>query len=201
MCILTGAGLRLPARRQQLLNAAIGVPGQAGQYIDEMRQRFDAIHLDRLNQTHDVGGVRCCCRATTEEPIIATKPWPNLVLNPVVVQTTSPADDQSPAGAGIPTGRCPDSVCRQGLLQSEQSRSLSGYQIDPLLCLARQAHHLHWPERFSAPASLAKDATPMQTMAHRLGTIAGNAAYEFNFKSARPSPSSSTGTVLDGWAM
>jgi len=58
--------------------------------------------------------------------------------------------------------------------------------IDPLLCVARQDHHPHWRERFTEPAALTEDATPMQTMAHRLATKAGRAAYAMRKQTVEP---------------
>ena len=59
-------------------------------------------------------------------------------------------------------------------------------KIDPLLSVARQDHHPHWRERFTEPAPLKLDATPMQTMAHRLSTIAGKAAYAIRKQTVEP---------------
>jgi hypothetical protein len=59
-------------------------------------------------------------------------------------------------------------------------------KIDPLLCVARQDHHPHWPERFTEPAPLAEDATPMQAMTHRLATKAGKAAYAVRKQTVEP---------------
>jgi transposase len=59
-------------------------------------------------------------------------------------------------------------------------------QIEPLLSVARQDHHPHWRERFTEPAPLAQDATPMQAMAHRLSTIAGKAAYAIRKQTVEP---------------
>ncbi len=47
----------------------------------------------------------------------------------------------------------------------------------PLIAVSRQDHHPHWSERFTEPAPLKADATPMQAMKHRLTTMAGRAAY------------------------
>ena len=47
----------------------------------------------------------------------------------------------------------------------------------PLIAMAREDHHPHWSERHSEPASLPKDATPLQTMAHTLKTLVGAASY------------------------
>jgi len=59
-------------------------------------------------------------------------------------------------------------------------------QIEPLLSLARQDHHPHWQQRFTEPAPLVADASPMQTMVHRLSTIAGKAAYAIRKQTVEP---------------
>ena len=56
----------------------------------------------------------------------------------------------------------------------------------PLPSLARQDHHPHWRERFTEPAPLAEDATPMQAMVHRLSTVAGRAAYAVRKQTVEP---------------
>ncbi len=62
---------RFPPRRQQFIDTAVGMRRQTRQHIGQIRQRLNAIHLGRLNQTHDVGGVRTRSQAATEEPILA----------------------------------------------------------------------------------------------------------------------------------
>ena len=59
-------------------------------------------------------------------------------------------------------------------------------RIEPLLSVARQDHHPHWRERFTEPAPLEADATPMQAMAHRLTTLAGKAAYAIRKQTVEP---------------
>ena len=39
--------------------------------------------------------------------------------------------------------------------------------------MAKEDHHPSWRERHSEPPALPEDATPLQTMAHRLKTKAG----------------------------
>lgn len=56
----------------------------------------------------------------------------------------------------------------------------------PLIAVARQDHHPHWSERFTEPAPLKADATPMQAMAHRLATLAGKAAYALRKQTVEP---------------
>lgn len=76
-------------------------------------------------------------------------------------------------------------------------------QMEPLLSLARQDHHPHWRERFTEPAPLVEDATPMQSMVHRLSTIAGKAAYAIRKQSASasvpPATASNTPSTTHTW--
>lgn len=58
--------------------------------------------------------------------------------------------------------------------------------IEPLLSVARQDHHPHWKQRFTEPAPLVENATPMQAMVHRLSTIAGKAAYAIRKQTVEP---------------
>ena len=59
-------------------------------------------------------------------------------------------------------------------------------KIVPLIAVARQDHHPHWSERFTEPAALPADATPMQAMTHRLTTLAGRAAYAVRKQTVEP---------------
>jgi len=49
--------------------------------------------------------------------------------------------------------------------------------LEPLIAVARDVHHPGWRERHSEPALLRDNATPMQSMAHRLESKAGRALY------------------------
>ncbi len=59
-------------------------------------------------------------------------------------------------------------------------------KIVPLIAVARQDHHPHWRERFTEPAPVQADATPMQAMTHRLTTLAGRAAYAIRKQTVEP---------------
>ena len=59
-------------------------------------------------------------------------------------------------------------------------------KLVPLIAVARQDHHPHWSERFTEPAPLQADATPMQAMTHRLTTLAGRAAYAIRKQTVEP---------------
>ena len=59
-------------------------------------------------------------------------------------------------------------------------------KMEPLIALERQDHHPHWSARFTEPAPLEADATPMQAMAHRLTTKIGRAAYALRKQTVEP---------------
>jgi transposase len=58
--------------------------------------------------------------------------------------------------------------------------------ITPLIAVAREDHHPHWSARHTQPAPLAEGATPVQTMAHRLKTLAGAASYALRKQTVEP---------------
>jgi transposase len=58
--------------------------------------------------------------------------------------------------------------------------------IEPLIAMARDEHHPHWSERFSEPAEVPADATPVRRMQHRLKTRAGRAAYALRKQTVEP---------------
>lgn len=59
-------------------------------------------------------------------------------------------------------------------------------QIEPLIALGREAHHLPWRERFSEPPPLADGASAPEVMAHRLKTREGRALYALRKQTVEP---------------
>lgn len=84
------------------------------------------------------------------------------------------------------------------LIQPQQALADTGYfsadnvaacvqaGIEPLIAMARDQHHPHWSERFSEPAAVPADATPVQCMQHRLKTRAGRAVYALRKQTVEP---------------
>src|SRR6267143_496103 len=58
--------------------------------------------------------------------------------------------------------------------------------LEPLIAVARDEHHPGWRERHSEPALLRDNATPMQSMAHRLKSKAGRALYALRKQTVEP---------------
>lgn len=77
-------------------------------------------------------------------------------------------------------------VADTGYCSDNNVKACEQAKIEPLLSVARQDHHPHWRQRFTEPAPLVEDATPMQAMVHRLSTIAGKAAYAIRKQTVEP---------------
>jgi transposase len=58
--------------------------------------------------------------------------------------------------------------------------------IEPLIAVKRDEHHPGWRERFTEPEALGHDATPVETMKHKLKTRAGRAAYALRKQTVEP---------------
>lgn len=58
--------------------------------------------------------------------------------------------------------------------------------VAPLIAVAKEDHHPDWRERHSEPPALPENATPVQTMAHRLKTKAGRALYALRKQTVEP---------------
>ena len=58
--------------------------------------------------------------------------------------------------------------------------------IEPLIAVAREDHHPHWSDRHTQPPPLPTGATPVQTMAHKLKTLAGAASYALHKQTVEP---------------
>jgi transposase len=77
-------------------------------------------------------------------------------------------------------------IADSGFCSQKNIEACEAADIDPLIALAREAHHPGWRERHSEPAPLPDDATPMQAMAHRLKTKAGRALYALRKQTVEP---------------
>jgi transposase len=58
--------------------------------------------------------------------------------------------------------------------------------VDPLIAVKRDEHHPGWRERFTEPAPLSENATPVETMKHKLKTRTGRAAYALRKQTVEP---------------
>ena len=73
-----------------------------------------------------------------------------------------------------------------GFFSETNVRACEAAKIDPLIAVARDEHHPGWRERHSEPAPLPENATPAQTLSHRLKTKAGRALYALRKQTVEP---------------
>lgn len=72
--------------RQQLLNPAIRMRGQARENIFQIGVGIMPVHLRRLDQTHHGSRTPARPQGAGEQPVLATQgDGPDLVLDPVVI--------------------------------------------------------------------------------------------------------------------
>ncbi len=77
-------------------------------------------------------------------------------------------------------------IADTGFSSNKNIKACEAAHVEPLIAVAKEAHHPNWRERHSEPAALPDDATPMQTMAHRLKTKAGRARYALRKQTVEP---------------
>jgi transposase len=73
-----------------------------------------------------------------------------------------------------------------GFFSETNVRACEAAKIDPLMAVARDEHHPGWRERHSEPAPPPENATPAQTLSHRLKTKAGRALYALRKQTVEP---------------
>jgi hypothetical protein len=77
-------------------------------------------------------------------------------------------------------------IADTGYCSEHNVQACAAVAIEPLICVARESHHISYVERHSEPAPLAPEATPMQSMAHRLKTKDGRATYALRKQTVEP---------------
>ena len=77
-------------------------------------------------------------------------------------------------------------IADTGYCSDNNVKACEDAKMVPLIAVARQDRHPHWRERFTEPAVLEVDATPMKAMTHRLTTLAGRAAYAIRKQTVEP---------------
>ena len=132
------------------------------------------------------GGFEQCYNA---QAVVDTESM--LILAPHVTQAANDKEQVAPMVAKVQAN--PEGLNRPGTWLAD-----SGYyseknvatcvaaDIEPLIAVQRDEHHPGWRERFTEPAPLADDATPVQHMKHKLKTRAGRAAYALRKQTVEP---------------
>jgi transposase len=88
----------------------------------------------------------------------------------------------NPAGLNQPDTLLADT----GYFSQKNVETCIGAKITPLIAVKRDAHHPAWRERFTEPAPLAGDASPVDKMKHALRTQTGRAAYALRKQTVEP---------------
>jgi transposase len=83
-------------------------------------------------------------------------------------------------------GKVERMIADTGFCSEKNILACEGAHLEPLIAVARDEHHPGWRERHSEPARLRENATPMQSMAHRLKTKAGRALYALRKQTIEP---------------
>jgi transposase len=114
-----------------------------------------------------------------------------LVVVPYITQATNDKQQIEPALtmiAALPEGmNAPKSLLADTGYFSERNVDLClDADIEPFISIGRDAHHPGWKERFTEPAPLPANATPVEKMKHTLKTKAGKAVYALRKQTVEP---------------
>jgi IS5 family transposase len=77
-------------------------------------------------------------------------------------------------------------IADTGYCSEKNIKACEAAGIDPVIAVARDEHHPDWQERYSEPAPLPENATPVQAASHRLKTKAGRALYALRKQTVEP---------------
>ena len=114
-----------------------------------------------------------------------------LILAPHVTQATNDKEQVEPMVAKVhanPEGlnRPETWLADTGYYSEKNVTTCVAAEIEPLIAVKRDEHHPGWRERFTEPAPLADDASPVEVMKHKLKTRAGRAAYALRKQTVEP---------------
>jgi transposase len=114
-----------------------------------------------------------------------------LVVAPAVTQATNDKEQVEPMLAELAAlpkdlGSVDQLLADTGFFSGKNVAACTAEGIEPLIAVARDEHHADWRARFTEPAPLPEEATPVERMAHRLRTKAGRAAYALRKQTVEP---------------
>src|SRR3989338_8875326 len=132
------------------------------------------------------GGFEQCYNA---QAVVDTESM--LILAPYVTQATNDKEQVEPMVAKMqanPAGlNQPDTLLADtGYFSQKNVTACVEAKITPLIAVKRDEHHPQWRERFTEPAPLAGDASPVDAMKHALKTKSGRAAYALRKQTVEP---------------
>ena len=149
---------------------------------------------DQVNLTDDEsrimkvasGGFEQCYNA---QAVVDTESM--LVVVPYITQASNDKQQIEPALtmiAALPEGmNAPKNLLADTGYFSEKNVDLCiDANVEPFISIGRDAHHPHWKERYTEPAPLSANATPVEKMKHTLKTKAGRAIYALRKQTVEP---------------
>ena len=77
-------------------------------------------------------------------------------------------------------------IADNGYASATNVNACLAVQVEPMLALRRESHHVPVLERFAADTPSPSTADPVQQMAHQLGTQAGRALYRLRKQTVEP---------------
>ena len=149
---------------------------------------------DQINLTDEAsrimkvagGGFEQCYNA---QAVVDTQSM--LILAPHVTQASNDKEQVEPMVAKVqanPEGlnRPETWLADTGYYSEKNVATCVAAEIEPLIAVKRDEHHPGWRERFTEPAPLAGDASPVDAMKHALKTKTGRAAYALRKQTVEP---------------
>jgi transposase len=149
---------------------------------------------DQINLTDDEsrimkvagGGFEQCYNA---QAVVDTESM--LIVVPYITQATNDKQQIEPALSmirALPEGmNAPKNLLADTGYFSGRNVDLSlDANIEPFISIGREAHHPDWKDRFTEPAPLPANATPVEKMRHTLKTKAGKAIYALRKQTVEP---------------
>ena len=114
-----------------------------------------------------------------------------LVVAVGVTQATNDQEQVEPMLATLKAqvevlGAVDSLIADSGFCSEKNIMACEAAGIDPVIAVARDAHHPDWRQRHSEPAPLPEKATPVQALSHRLKTKAGRALYALRKQTVEP---------------
>ena len=114
-----------------------------------------------------------------------------LVISTTVTQACNDKEQVLPmleqlAALPAALGQAKELLADTGFHSAKNVAACEVQGIAPFIAVKRDKHHPAPQERFTEPAALPADATPAQTMAHKLKTKAGRARYALRKQTVEP---------------
>ncbi|MEO8407924.1 MAG: IS1182 family transposase [Oxalobacteraceae bacterium] len=114
-----------------------------------------------------------------------------LVVATGVTQATNDKQQVAPmlatlAAQTVTQGKVTCLIADTGYFSEHNMKACEAAKTEALLAVGRENHHPNWRERHTEPAPLPADATPAQTMAHRLKTKSGRQRYALRKQTVEP---------------